>query len=228
MTPGAVLEVRDVEKSFTLHAQGAVRLTVLRGVSLTVFRGECVVLGDPSGAGKSTLLRAVYRNYLAERGAILVRHGEDVVDLVRADVRTVLAVRRRTVGYVSQFLRVIPRVPALAVVAEPLRALGVPPAAAAARAAALLSRLAVPERLWRLSPTTFSGGEQQRVNVARGFAAEYPVMLLDEPTASLDAAGERMLGQLVGSHLAAGGIAIIATHVELPVALTQILTLGAA
>jgi alpha-D-ribose 1-methylphosphonate 5-triphosphate synthase subunit PhnL len=153
------------------------------------------VLGDPSGAGKSTLLRAIYGNYLADGGHIRVRDGADVVDLVGAHPRAVLATRRRTIGYVSQFLRVIPRVPALDVVAEPLRALGVPPVLATARAESLLGRLALPERLWRLSPTTFSGGEQQRVNVARGFAVEYPVLLLDEPTAALDAdSRQRVVG----------------------------------
>jgi alpha-D-ribose 1-methylphosphonate 5-triphosphate synthase subunit PhnL len=205
-----VLEVRDVEKSFTLYAQGGVRLRVLRGVSLSVFPGECVVLGDPSGAGKSTLLRAIHGNYLAEDGHILVRHGEDLVDLVGADPRTVLALRRRTIGYVSQFLRVIPRVPALDVVAEPLRALGAAPGLARDRAAALLARLAVPERLWGLSPTTFSGGEQQRVNVARGFAVEYPLLLLDEPTAALDAEGRCRVVGLV-EEAKARGAAIVGT-----------------
>jgi alpha-D-ribose 1-methylphosphonate 5-triphosphate synthase subunit PhnL len=191
------LEVRDVEKAFRLYAQGGVRLRVLRGVSLAVWPGECVVLGDPSGAGKSTLLRAIYGNYLVDRGHILVRDGDRIVDLVGADPRTVLALRRRTIGYVSQFLRVIPRVPALQVVAQPLRALGVPRAAAEARAATLLGRLAVPERLWGLSPTTFSGGEQQRVNVARGFVVESPVLLLDEPTAALDADSRERVAALV-------------------------------
>ena len=204
------LEVRDVEKSFRLYAQGNVRLRVLRGVSLTVFPGECVVLGDPSGAGKSTLLRAIYGNYLADRGHILVRDGAQAVDLVGAEPRTVLALRRRTVGYVSQFLRVIPRVPALQVVAAPLRALGVPPAGAEARAAALLARLAVPERLWKLSPTTFSGGEQQRVNVARGFAVDYPVLLLDEPTAALDADSRHRVVLLI-EDAKARGAAIVGT-----------------
>ena len=151
MTPGAVLEVREVEKSFTLYAQRGVRLRVLRGVSLTVFPGECVVLGDPSGAGKSTLLRAIYGIYLANSGHILVRDGTDVVDLAGADPRTVLAARRRTVGYVSQFLRVIPRVPTLDVVAEPLRALGMAPARAAEHAQAHAALSVERERLLHLA-----------------------------------------------------------------------------
>jgi alpha-D-ribose 1-methylphosphonate 5-triphosphate synthase subunit PhnL len=219
-----VLEVEQLEKSFTLHTQGGVRLPVLRGVSLVVRAGECVALADPSGAGKSTILRAIYGNYLADRGRILVRDEHGVVDLAGADPRTVLAVRRRTVGYVSQFLRVIPRVPALDVVAEPLRAFGVAADAARERAAALLVRLAIPERLWSLSPMTFSGGEQQRINVARGFVADYPLLLLDEPTASLDAdSRERVIAlideakrrgaAIVGAFHDAGVRALVATRV---------------
>ena len=183
----SAVAVRGLTKTFTLHTQGGVELPVLRGVELAVDPGECVVLADPSGAGKSTLLRSIYGNYRAQAGEILVRHGGGVVDVARAEPRRILEVRRRTLGYVSQFLRVIPRVPTLDVVTEPLRALGVPAAEAVARARAILDRLRLPERLWGLPPATFSGGEQQRVNVARGLIAGHPVLLLDEPTASLDA-----------------------------------------
>jgi alpha-D-ribose 1-methylphosphonate 5-triphosphate synthase subunit PhnL len=183
----AAITVADLRKTFTLHTQGGQELPVLRGVHLIVEPGECVALADPSGSGKSTLLRCIYGNYRPQAGRIVVRHGERAVDMIDAEARTVLDVRRRTLGYVSQFLRVIPRVPALEIVAEPLRALGVGRGDAIARAAAVLERLAIPERLWMLSPVTFSGGEQQRVNVARGLAAGHPILLLDEPTASLDA-----------------------------------------
>ncbi|HEU4367341.1 MAG TPA: phosphonate C-P lyase system protein PhnL [Methylomirabilota bacterium] len=184
MTPA--LTVEDLRKTFTLHTLGGLELSVLRGVHVRVEAGECVALADPSGAGKSTLLRCIYGNYRPQAGRILVRHGEDVVDMVAAEPRRILEVRRRTVGYVSQFLRVIPRVPALEVVAEPLRLLGATRADSVRSAAALLERLRVPERLWGLSPVTFSGGEQQRINVARGLVAGHPILLLDEPTAALD------------------------------------------
>jgi len=193
----AAIDVRNLAKSFTLHNQGGVTLPVLRRLCLQVSAGECVVLSDPSGAGKSTLLRAIYGNYKPQSGEILVRHGDRMVDVASAEPRQILEVRRRTMGYVSQFLRVIPRVPAVLVVAEPLRALGVGPAEAIERARAILARLRIPERLWGLSPVTFSGGEQQRVNVARGFIAGYPILLLDEPTASLDAASRALVVQLV-------------------------------
>jgi alpha-D-ribose 1-methylphosphonate 5-triphosphate synthase subunit PhnL len=193
----APLVVDGLRKTFTLHTQGGLELPVLRGVDLTVASGECVALADPSGAGKSTLLRCIYGNYRPQAGRVLVRHGDAVVDIVQAEPRRVLDVRRRSLGYVSQFLRVIPRVPALEVVAEPVRMLGVPRAEARARAAALLARLRIPERLWALSPVTFSGGEQQRVNVARGLAPGHPILLLDEPTAALDAGSRALVVELL-------------------------------
>lgn len=206
----AAIVVESLEKTFTLHTQGGVRLPVLRNVNLTVHPGECVVLTDPSGAGKSTLLRAIYANYRVQGGRILVRHGERVVDMASADPRLALEVRRRTLGYVTQFLRVIPRVPALEVVIEPLRALGVAWEEAVPRGRRLLDRLEVPERLWGLSPATFSGGEQQRINVARGFIAGYPILLVDEPTASLDAASRRIVVRLV-REACQNGTAILGT-----------------
>jgi alpha-D-ribose 1-methylphosphonate 5-triphosphate synthase subunit PhnL len=209
VTTGPALDVRGLVKTFVLHAQGGVQLPVLRGVSLAVAPGECVVLGDPSGAGKSTLLRAVYGNYRPQAGQILVRDADGVVDVVTAAPRRVLALRRRTLGYASQFLRVIPRVPTLDLVAEPLRALGADRRAAADRAAALLESLRVPARLWSLSPVTFSGGEQQRVNLARVLVADFPILLLDEPTASLDADSRALvIGQIRRAR--ARGAAILA------------------
>jgi alpha-D-ribose 1-methylphosphonate 5-triphosphate synthase subunit PhnL len=193
----AAVAVEELHKTFTLHTQGGQELPVLRGVSLTVEPGECVALADPSGSGKSTLLRCIYGNYRPQAGRILVRHGESVVDMTGAEPRAVLEVRRRSLGYVSQFLRVIPRVPALDVVAEPLRALGASRPEAQGRAAAVLERLRIPERLWSLSPVTFSGGEQQRINVARGLVAAHPILLLDEPTASLDADSRALVVELI-------------------------------
>jgi alpha-D-ribose 1-methylphosphonate 5-triphosphate synthase subunit PhnL len=182
-----MIEAQGVAKTFTLHNRGHVRLDVLSDIDLSVHAGECVVLDGPSGTGKSTLMRTLYGNYRADRGAILVRCGERRIDLARAAPREILAIRRGTMGYISQFLRVIPRVPTIEIVAEPLLALGVDRNVAQSRAAALLERLALPERFWSLPPATFSGGEQQRVNIARGLIAGHPLLLVDEPTASLDA-----------------------------------------
>ncbi|EBT7485163.1 phosphonate C-P lyase system protein PhnL [Salmonella enterica] len=181
-----MIHVENVSKTFVLHQQNGARLPVLQNATLEVKNGECVVLHGHSGSGKSTLLRSLFANYLPDEGHIHIRHGDEWVDLVQAPARKVLEVRRTTIGWVSQFLRVIPRIPTLEVVMQPLLDLGVPREQCAAKAASLLIRLNVPERLWHLAPSTFSGGEQQRVNIARGFIVDYPILLLDEPTASLD------------------------------------------
>jgi alpha-D-ribose 1-methylphosphonate 5-triphosphate synthase subunit PhnL len=183
-----VIRVEGVSKSFVLHNQGGVELPVFRNIDLEAFAGECLALHGPSGTGKSSLIRLIYGNYLCPEGCILIRHDGRVTDVARARPHEILDLRRRTMGYVSQFLRVIPRVPALQVVAEPLRAQGVDAATAERAAGDMLARFNIPERLWHLAPATFSGGEQQRVNLARGFIVDYPVLLVDEPTASLDKA----------------------------------------
>jgi alpha-D-ribose 1-methylphosphonate 5-triphosphate synthase subunit PhnL len=203
-----MITVENLAKSFTLHNQGSAVIPVLEGADFTVSPGECVALTGESGAGKSTVMRILYGNYLAQAGRVMI--GE--VELTAAEPREILALRRETLGYVSQFLRVVPRVPTLDVVAEPLLALGVEDEAAFARARDLLTRLRIPETLWGLSPTTFSGGEQQRVNIARGFAHGYPALLLDEPTASLDALNRETVLQLIEEAKAKGAAIVGIFH----------------
>jgi alpha-D-ribose 1-methylphosphonate 5-triphosphate synthase subunit PhnL len=198
------LVVSEVTKSFTMHLRDGVRLAVVEDVAFSLRSGECAVLGGPSGAGKSSILKMLYGNYGTDAGQIIVSHGGRLIDLATASPREVLAVRRDTIGYVSQFLRTVPRVAAVDVVAEPLVARGVERPAARERAAALLSRLNLPERLWGLPPATFSGGEQQRVNIARGFITAHPILLLDEPTASLDARNREVVIAMIAEKKAEG------------------------
>jgi alpha-D-ribose 1-methylphosphonate 5-triphosphate synthase subunit PhnL len=193
----AMIDISNAEKTFTMHLQGGVELPVVRGVSFQVSPGECVVLSGPSGAGKSSILKMIFGNYRCDGGRINIRHQGAVIDLARAEPREILSVRRATIGYVSQFLRAVPRVPTIDVVAEPLIANGTPRAEAREKAGALLHRLNIPERLWALPPSTFSGGEQQRVNIARGFISDLPILLLDEPTASLDAKNRAVVVELI-------------------------------
>jgi alpha-D-ribose 1-methylphosphonate 5-triphosphate synthase subunit PhnL len=193
----AMIDISNAEKTFTMHLQGGVELPVVRGVSFHVSPGECVVLSGPSGAGKSSILKMIFGNYRCDGGRINIRHQGAVTDLARAEPREILSVRRATIGYVSQFLRAVPRVPTIDVVAEPLIANGTPRAEAREKAGALLHRLNIPERLWALPPSTFSGGEQQRVNIARGFISDLPILLLDEPTASLDAKNRAVVVELI-------------------------------
>jgi alpha-D-ribose 1-methylphosphonate 5-triphosphate synthase subunit PhnL len=208
----AMIEIENAEKTFTMHLQGGVQLPVVRGVSFQVKAGECVVLAGPSGAGKSSILKMIFGNYRCDGGRIGIRHLGEQVDLATAEPRKILSIRRTTIGYVSQFLRAVPRVSTLDVVAEPLIANGVARATAREQAGALLRRLNIPERLWPLPPSTFSGGEQQRVNIARGFISDLPILLLDEPTASLDAANRAVVVELIAQKKRAGVAMVAIVH----------------
>ena len=209
-----LVTLEGVSKAFTLHLRDGMKISVVDNVSFGVKPGECVVLGGPSGAGKSSILKMIYGNYRCDHGRILVRDGDEQVDVANAEPRRILALRGSVMGYVSQFLRVIPRVSSLDIVAGAATDSGVPQAEAWARAERLLTLLNVPERLWSLPPATFSGGEQQRVNIARGLAADRPILLLDEPTASLDAANRAVVVRLIEEKKRAGAAVIGIFHDE--------------
>ncbi len=212
-----MLQLKKVTKQFTLHHQHGAQLNVLNAVDMTVSKGECVVLDGPSGMGKSTLLKLIYANYRASSGEIEVLQADgSTLELTKADPRELVRMRRYTVGYVSQFLRIIPRVSALDVVAEPLiedvahDIAAIEEAREIARA--LLTRLRIPESLWELPPATFSGGEQQRINIARNMIKPRPILLLDEPTASLDAANTQTVIDLIQEALARGAALVGIFH----------------
>jgi alpha-D-ribose 1-methylphosphonate 5-triphosphate synthase subunit PhnL len=207
-----VLELNAVSKTFTMHLQGGLRLPVVSGVAFAAAAGECVVLSGPSGAGKSSILKMIFGTYRCDAGHILVHRDGGAIDVAAAEPREILALRRHCLGYVSQFLRAVPRVAAIDVVAEPLVAAGVPRESARQRAADLLARLNIPQRLWPLPPATFSGGEQQRVNIARGFLSDLPILLLDEPTASLDAGNRAVVVDLVAEKKRRGAAVVAIVH----------------
>lgn len=212
-----VLHMKGVAKRFTLHHQNGTELPVLSQVDFAVHPGECVVLDGPSGMGKSTLLKLIYANYRPSAGQITVQPpGTAAVEVTAATPRDLVQLRRDTIGYVSQFLRVIPRVSALDVVAEPLAEDAGADAqaleAAREQARTWLTRLRIPERLWGLPPATFSGGEQQRINIARNLIKPKPLLLLDEPTASLDAANTATVIALIREAVERGAAVVGIFH----------------
>ncbi len=195
-----------------MHLQGGVELPVVRDVSFHVDARRMRGAVGPVGAGKSSILKMIFGNYRCDSGRIGIRHHGKVIDLATAEPRQVLSIRRSTIGYVSQFLRAVPRVATIDVVAEPLIANGVAREEARERAGSLLRRLNIPERLWTLPPSTFSGGEQQRVNIARGFISDLPILLLDEPTASLDAANRAVVVELIAEKKTKGVAMVAIVH----------------
>ena len=208
----AILETLALCKTFTLHGRGGMQLPVFAGIDLSVNPGECLALTGHSGSGKSSLLRCLYGNYAASSGDVRIRHEGQWMSLATALPRDVFEVRRRTMGYVSQFLRVIPRVSTLDIVADPLRRLGVGADVARNQAAQWLTRLNLHEHLWHLPPATFSGGEQQRVNIAHGMITSPAVLLLDEPTASLDADNRAIVVELIHAARAQGSAIVGIFH----------------
>ena len=207
-----LLDIDDLSKTFTLFNQGGAKIDVFQSLNLRIEPGDCIVLDGVSGVGKSSLMRAIYGNYLASRGAILIHHRGEAINICDATPYKLSQIRRETMGYVSQFLRVIPRVPTLALVMEPLLQIGVAEDEARDRAVDMLTQLNLPKGHWDLPPATFSGGEQQRVNIARGFVHPYPLMLLDEPTASLDADNKQVVIELIRNRLNDGSAVVGIFH----------------
>lgn len=214
MASQTLIEVETLGKDFVLHNADGALIPVFRNLNLSVQAGECVVLAGVSGVGKSTLMRSIYGNYKPTDGRVRVRHEGEMVDITTAPPYQILDIRRRTLGYVSQFLRVIPRISTLDLVMQPLLENGVDRVEAHDRAAFMLDTLQLPRDHWDLPPATFSGGEQQRVNIARSFVLDYPVMLLDEPTASLDAANRERVVALIERALGNGAALIGIFHDE--------------
>ncbi|MBE0504676.1 MAG: phosphonate C-P lyase system protein PhnL [Desulfuromonadales bacterium] len=204
-----VLIVEGLAKEFFLHEQ---RETIpsCSNVTLESREGKLTAIVGPTGAGKSSVLKCIYRTYQPSTGRIIFRdQAGQWLDLARADEHQMLRLRQREIGFVTQFLSCLPRKSALDIVAEPLVASGVHRTAARARAGEMLARLAVPQRLWGVPPATFSGGEKQRVNLARGLISRPRLLLLDEPTASLDPGTTDLAVKLIEA-LKEDGVAMIA------------------
>ncbi|PIE09404.1 MAG: phosphonate metabolism protein PhnL [Rhodobacterales bacterium] len=209
MTP--ILDIRGLTKGFTMHHLGT-QMGAFSGISFTLSAGEFLLLKGRNGAGKSTLLRTLYRSYLAEAGEILFHSAHGVIDLARAADVDITLLRRTEIGFVTQFLTARPRVSAESLVAEPLRLAGHSEAAALEEARHWLGAFGVKQDLWRAYPTTFSGGEQQKVNLARALILPQRLLLLDEPTASLDASARAALIDRLAELKAAGTAMIGVFH----------------
>ena len=182
-----MLTIENLSKTFTMHVGEEKTVPCLDTVSLKVDPGTMLAVIGPSGAGKSSLLKCTYGTYLATSGHIFYTDQNNVVhDLTRTDLQTMRKLRAHEIGYVSQFFHVIPRISAIDILSEPLLNRGVGATEAKKRAKELMSMVGIPEALWNMYPSTFSGGEKQRLNIIYGIITQPRLLLLDEPTASLD------------------------------------------
>ena len=188
-----MIQIKNLNKSFELYNQNNTNINVFKNINFRVNKGEVVALTGNSGTGKSTLLKLIYGSYIISKGDVLISD----INIRKSTPRDILKLRKNRLGYVSQFLRVVPRVPTIEVVIEPLLDIGCEKNIALKKGQEILERLKIPKNLWNLSPLTFSGGEQQRVNIARGFIYNYPYLLLDEPTASLDQNNKNIVLDLI-------------------------------
>ena len=203
-----ILSVDGLGKSFYLHER-ELNVPSAHGVSLIARAGEMTALTGPSGSGKSSLLKCIYRTYLTDDGSIWYRRSDgEIIDLANTDERIILELRQSEIRFVTQFLHCLPRRTTLQVVAKPAMDVGVDQDEASDHAAELLRILNLPEHLWNVPPTTFSGGEKQRVNVARGLITEPRLLLLDEPTASLDSYSAGLVVEMI-QHQKDRGCAIL-------------------
>tara|TARA_E500000081_G_scaffold54904_1_gene57837 strand:- start:86 stop:763 length:678 start_codon:yes stop_codon:yes gene_type:complete len=205
-----MIELNNITKKFTLHNQGRTNISVFKNLNLKINPGEIVALTGPSGVGKSSILKMIYGNYVFQSGEIKINN----YNIDHKYPRNIIELRKNTIGYVSQFLRVIPRVPTIEIVMEPLLEINFDQEEVRERAEKILLDLNIDKNLWNLSPLTFSGGEQQRVNVARGLIRNYPCLLLDEPTASLDNVNKDIVLNLINEKKDKGSSIIGIFHDE--------------
>lgn len=208
-----LLAVRDLHKSFVLHLIDGQVIDPVQRVSFTVDTHQHFLIWGRSGIGKTSILKCIYRTYIVTSGTIHYDSAQfGVIDLANTPERTVLQLRESEIGYCSQFLKVLPRVSALDIISEPLRRKGMPREHAYEIAKQWLTDLHIAPRLWNASPVTFSGGEQQRINLGRAFIASPRLLLLDEPTASLDGNSKQIVVQLIRNALANHTAVVTVSH----------------
>lgn len=206
-----IIELKNVNKKFILHNQKGTVLKVLKNINLEIKTGECIALVGKSGIGKSTFLKMLYGNYLPSSGEINI-YNNNKINIANALEHQIINLRRYFIGYVSQFLRVLPRVPTIEIVSDTLKQQSLFDEHSLIKIKKLLSELNIQESMWNLSPLTFSGGEQQRVNLAKTLIGNYSILLLDEPTASLDDINKSIVIDMIKSKLKKDVTIIVIVH----------------
>ena len=210
------IKTTNLQKTFTLHNQNSTELKVLKNINFSISPGECVALTGKSGTGKSTFLRMLYGNYLPTAGSIEILYNDTYFDLMNCLEHQVIYLRKHAIGYVSQFLVVIPRVSTFDIVSNTLKQQNTLEDNSNEKISHLLETLNIKKNMWHLPPMTFSGGEQQRVNIAKTFIGNYPILFLDEPTSALDKENTEIVLELIKSKLNKNVATVSYTHLTLP------------
>ncbi len=204
-----LLRVEKLQKTFTMHQSDEKKIIGCDGISFSLKEGEFIGITGKSGAGKSTILKSIYRTYLPTGGSIFYQSERfGLIDLVDATEREMIEIRKQEIGYVSQFLNVMPRVTALEVVVNAIMEMGLPEEDAVHQAREMLAHFKLPESLWDSYPRTFSGGEKLRLNLAQAMVKRPKLLLLDEPTASLDDSSKLAVKEMI-FHLKQAGTSML-------------------
>ncbi|MCC0638101.1 MULTISPECIES: phosphonate C-P lyase system protein PhnL [unclassified Clostridioides] len=181
-----ILEVNNFSKDFELHALNKT-IKACSEINFTISKGEFLGIIGKSGAGKSTILKSIYKTYIPTTGEIIFNseiYGK--IDLSTIGDREMINLRKKEIGYVSQFLKTLPRITAIELVVHSLIESGFEKDCAYDMAKDILTQFEIKENLWDAYPNNFSGGEKLRLNLAQAMVKKPRLLLLDEPTASLD------------------------------------------
>lgn len=193
-----IISVSNLTKRFVMHLLNEKIIRGCSNISFDLYKGELLGITGPSGVGKSSILKCLYRTYIPTEGKILYNSElEGMVDLASAPDDIIIKLREKEIAHVTQFLHTIPRVTALDLIAEELTNKGIPENEAILETRSLLAEMRIAEDLWDAYPSTFSGGEQQRINIAKSFISKPRLLLLDEPTASLDSKSRDIVVKLI-------------------------------
>lgn len=203
-----LIELQGLHKAFTTHHLNKT-MTAVEDISFGLEKGKFLGIVGKSGSGKSTIIKCIYRTYLPQNGQIYYdSEAFGKIDLVTASEREIIHLRKNEIGYVSQFLSVMPRTTTLELVEQSLLETGADEKTATLRAKEALRHFDIAEALWDSYPNTFSGGEKLRLNIARATVKNPRLLLLDEPTASLDNESKQKVREVI-QKLKAGGTTLL-------------------
>lgn len=213
-----MVKIENLSKEFFIHIRNDAQIEGFDKINLEIKEGSLTAVTGPSGCGKSSLLKCIYRTYTPTDGHVWYMSEDGKrIDLASAEPWEIIRLRKKEIGYVSQFFHVIPRVSAIDILIHTQTAQGVAEFKARKKAEEYLSSVGIAENLWDMYPSTFSGGEKQRLNIVNALITEPRFLLLDEPTASLDMVSKEWVMNLILKLKAKGTAMLGVFHDEIAI-----------